>query len=128
MTDEPETNARVLSVKVSVPDELRKGPLQVRPRFVRWSQGAYPAPQAVNIYLLDPANPVRPVAVVSDDKTFRVELRKPRVDEPNVYEVIITPLDMKQPRQAIITVTTNADPLQSKGSPPVAYRVMAVIK
>lgn len=127
-TDEPATRPRTLSIKVSVPTPSRKERIEVKPQYLSWKRGAAPTPQVATLRITDPTDTIRPVEVKTDDPGFRLQLKSPRVDDPLVYEVVVTPSDLQQPREVEIRVLTNWRPEEWPPGQAFSYRLTAEVR
>lgn len=126
-TDEPGRRPDELKLTVMVPISPRAQRLAISPRFVKWTQGGPGQPQTVRLRVTGTGDPLRPIAVSTSDPVFRAELLEPSREHPDTYEVLITPLRVDAPRQAVIAVTTNSDQFE-RGSTAIIYRITATIE
>lgn len=127
ITDEPGGKPQRLALKVVIPIQPQRGRVEIRPRIVRWTRGARVQSQVVNLRITHPDDALRLVAAAANDPAFRVQLREPRVDDPGLYELVITPVALDHARIAEIVVSTNSGQLE-KGGAPIVYRIAAVIE
>ncbi|MBI5380539.1 MAG: DUF1573 domain-containing protein [Opitutae bacterium] len=102
--------------------------IELTPQFVFWTTHEKPAPKTVQVRVTRDNDLLRPVGAAVDDPSFSVELRAVGASDTRHFELIITPKDMARPRQAFVTITTNAEnlPLESPNQPP--YRMTVAIK
>ncbi|MBI5381093.1 MAG: DUF1573 domain-containing protein [Opitutae bacterium] len=128
VTDEPQANTQELRILLHIPIPAQRERIEIRPQFIYWRRGTSPTPQMTNVRITNPEDRIRPVSVSVDDPAFRVALREPRFDDPTLYEVVITPLDLEHPRQATVTIRSNTDQLTPAAPPPQLFRFTVAVK
>jgi hypothetical protein len=128
-TDEKPDERHVLRLKLAVPGPRKRSErIEASPSSIEWLRGAKPVPQVVTLRVAQTNDAIRPTAASSADKDFQVTLRQPEPANEQLYELIVTPLRMDAPKQAVITITTNSRSFRPEWMPEITYQVVAAIK
>jgi Protein of unknown function (DUF1573) len=90
----------VLTVHVIIPVLV-----SVEPKTLKWEVDAKPDPQIIRINTTH-SQPIRVTSVTCSSEAYSHELKT--VTEGKVYELLVTPLDMKTPGLAIFRITTDS--------------------
>jgi len=78
----------------------------LEPRTVKWDLNGNPEPQTIRI-TMHHVKPIRVTSAQSSSEAFKCELKT--IEEGNIYDLIVTPLNMKTPGLCIFRIETDCD-------------------
>lgn len=107
VTDEGGETSTLLQLEVDIPELIK-----AKPFFVFWEKGDEPIAKTIKLTVLD-SKMIKPIAVKNDDPNFTVNLTP--TDDPNIFDLIITPQQTSEPAQAPLLIRTNFPEKNPKG-------------
>jgi hypothetical protein len=107
VTDENGETTTELKLEVDIPELIK-----AKPFFVFWKKGEDLISKTIKLTVLD-SEMIKPIAVKNDDPNFTVDLAS--TEDPNIFDLIITPKQTSEPAQAPLLIRTNFPEKNPKG-------------
>jgi hypothetical protein len=107
VTDENGETTTELQLEVYIPVLIK-----AKPHFVFWRKGDEPTSKTIKLTVLD-SNMIKPISIKNDDPNFTVDLAP--TEDPNIFDLIITPQQTSKPAQAPLLIRTNFPEDNPKG-------------
>jgi hypothetical protein len=107
VTDEGGETSTLLKLEVDIPELIK-----AKPFFVFWKKGDELISKTIKLTVLD-SEIIKPIAVKNDDPNFAVDLAP--TEDPNIFDLIITPKQTSEPAQAPLLIRTNFPEKNPKG-------------
>ena len=102
LDDDPDDKPSLsLTVRVHIPVLV-----SMEPKTVKWALGGKPDAQTIRI-TMSHSKPIHVTAVESSSKAFTQEIKV--IEDGKIYELVVTPLDIKTPGLAVIRIVTDCD-------------------
>ncbi|MBL4576387.1 MAG: DUF1573 domain-containing protein [Opitutaceae bacterium] len=107
VTDENREKTTRLQLEVDIPQLIKATPF-----FVYWKKGEQPTSKTIKLTVLD-SEMIRPISVRNDSSIFSSDLTP--TDDPNIFDLIITPKDTSKRDQSPLLIRTNFPENNPKG-------------